>query len=718
MAKIRTLSLNGFKGQKAVEQLTGLDIFVGPNGAGKSARLEGLAMAQLGYVPGQSRKAEDIMKSSAGDEMSVGLMLDNGFGFLRTFTRKRKLDSKTGLQSFSIKESISLTPSRGESTDTQRKARIVQEMGSFSIHLDFSEFEALSPAKKREYLYGFVSGAGDQWSKDTVRSRLIERIATEELKSNNPDSYSAALDMIEKALGVWVDGLSVEDGVLAMLEWAKEQQSYWNAKKNDAQGAVRQLAELKNQLTQTDRDIASKKQELDDLIQQLIEVEKELSKGLELKEAFESRKSRIAELEDEIARLQVVAGPPDTSDIDAKIDELKQQIVELDYDLSGIESEITSLQSTCETLMTELDIIRQKRTKIEAELNTLQTAKDRASSNGGLCVISKLVACPKDFTRFLEYIDKQIEDLSALLNGAKAEEAKIVDKLNETKAAIKALQDSRSSKLEVAAKQREINKELETKIAGLVILKDELSKEAEKNTSRLEMVSAELERLQSTPVKPVPEMAMLEQQKEGLEKAISELKSVIEEKQKAQATLLNMKASMIDSKDAEYKFYAAKSLMQELGPNGIQGELLKSGLEPLRDVIQDNLRALDIPHEFTFKTESDRGNETFDFGWIDNSGTFVSFDTLSGGQRMLVLTALLVALLQKGDATVRIITIDEIQTLDDENRTALLNGLFKMYAEGKLDNAILAGLKVTKKQSEGWTVHELGVDADEEAKTA
>ncbi len=61
MAKITKLTLDGYKGQSAVEQLSGLDIFVGPNGAGKSSRPEGLSLALLGYVPGGPKQVGEIM---------------------------------------------------------------------------------------------------------------------------------------------------------------------------------------------------------------------------------------------------------------------------------------------------------------------------------------------------------------------------------------------------------------------------------------------------------------------------------------------------------------------------------------------------------------------------------------------------------------------------------------------------------------------------------
>ncbi len=79
MAKITKLELDGFKAQQSLENLSGLDLFIGPNGTGKSARLEAASLAILGYVPGRGKKADDTMALAAGDQISVGLELDNGF---------------------------------------------------------------------------------------------------------------------------------------------------------------------------------------------------------------------------------------------------------------------------------------------------------------------------------------------------------------------------------------------------------------------------------------------------------------------------------------------------------------------------------------------------------------------------------------------------------------------------------------------------------------
>lgn len=711
MAKVTSLNLRGYKGQNTVEHLTGLDMFVGPNGSGKSSRPEGLSLAMLGYIPGRQKRAEEIMKVSAGDKMSVGLTLDTGFSFLRTFTRNTSVSRKTGEEKISIKESLSVTPSKGESTETERKARIAEELGDFSIHLDFAEFEAMSPAKKREYLYGFVSGT-DGWTKEKVAQHLREYVATEEMRQNNPEAHAIALRMVDEALAVWIDGLSVDDGVLAMLEWAKEQQTIWNAKRKDAAGAVRQLADLKNQMEITDRDISLNKEALSKLRRELVDVEKELSRGQEIKKQFEARKSRIGELETKLAKLQKELGPADTTNLDKQIEELKKQIVDESFDTSELDQKIKEATARLEDAENTLNRIKADKTTLTSELNTLVRAAEVAGKSGGLCVISRLIACPKNFTPFIDYVKAEEERVRALVQGKNREEAQQAQVVAAIRSEISELNAGRKQHFDKVRKAQANNDRLKATITGLERQKLDLENAATLQGNRFDMWQAELDRLQQEPVDPVPDMDVLALQSKGLRKSIEDLEAKIAEQDQSRATLLSMQSSMLDNKDAEYRWNAAVSIVEMLGPKGIQGELLKGGLEPLRESIQENFDILGIPFKFAFRTESDRGQEIFEFGWIKD-GSFISFDSLSTGERLVVLLAVLTSLLQQGDAEVRILAIDEFQSLDADNFELTLGGLKVLHDAGQLDNVLVAGvMPITK--LDGWNVRVLGTEVKQE----
>lgn len=712
MAKITSLHLDGYKGQNVVENLSGLDMFVGPNGAGKSSRPEGLSLAMLGYIPGRQKRPEETMKVSAGDEMSVGLTLDTGFGFMRTFTRNETYSRSTGETKISIKESLSVTPSKGESTETARKNRVAQELGNFSIHLDFAEFEAMSPAKKREYLYQFVEDT-DDWTKEDVANWITSAVLTQELETNNPDAYAIAEKITADALAIWAEGLTVEEGVLAMLEWAKEQQSVWNAKKKDAAGAVRQLADLKNQMEATDRDIAANKEALESLRSELIEVEKELSRGQEVKKTFENRKARISEREAKIADLKKELGPVDTAHLDTQIGNLRKLIVDVNLDTTNLDSQIDDASSRRKIAEQTLSQTRQSKAREETRLDTLTRSAEMATEAGGLCVISKMVACPKDFTPFLSHIEEQRKSTQGVIQTLTEQEEEQAKEVEFIENEIRNLNGDKKSLLTSAQQTQANNADINRKINNLEREKMDLDNRAKQRADQLNVQKTELEHLLKESVTPVPDLEVLELQSKGLQGQITEMAGKISAQETQRATLMNMQASMLDNKDAEYRWSACASISEALGPKGVQGELLKGGLEPLRETIQGNFNLLGIPHPFQFRTENDRGREIFDFGWV-KSGVFVGFDSLSTGERLMVLLAVLAALLQGGDAKVRALIIDEFQSLDEENFKATLEGLKKLYHAEQLDNVLIAGvLPIT--ELDGWNVRVLGAEAEAEA---
>ena len=716
MARITEVALNGFKAQRSADRLSGLDLFTGANGIGKSARLEAASLAVLGYVPGRGRKADDTMALAMGDTMSVGLTLGDGFSCVRSFERKTSTHRRTGETTVKITETVTVSPSAGEANDTERKARIAAELGSFGIHLDFSEFLALSPAKRREFLYGLVSGA-EEWTRARVEELLRRRLLTGELQENNPDAYSVMGETIDEALDEWKDGLTVQDGVTAMLEWVKVEASYWNSRRRDAEGAVRQLAELKNQLNATDRDIAERKGTLENMREELTSVTAEIARAQEIKASWDARQRRLESLRQELERLEQTQGC-DTRELEdrfaAEVESLTAQIVEPRMD-DGDEFEVTAaeLRAQIEAANKEREEARRARATAAAAVETLRRAAETASSAGGLCVINKLIKCDKDFTPFVAHVKARAAEQSVLKEEASRREQAIATQLVSLLEAERALKDAETNRLRAISERQRENERLRKAIVQLENEKNSVIRTVEKEAARRSALADEIVRLENEPVRPVPETDILEKQVAGLRAQIAEMQAAVEEQEKARVTLTSMQGAMLETGQAEYKHNAAKNIQEALGPHGVQGELLKAGLEPLRAEIDGNLKAFGISNEFAFLTQSDRGAETFDFGW-QAGDTFVSYDALSTGQRILVLVAMLTALLNRACPPVRLLTIDNIENLDSGNRRSLLEGLAALHADGKLDNVLAAGV-IEDEPPTGWTVHRMDAAGEEAA---
>jgi exonuclease SbcC len=340
------------------------------------------------------------------------------------------------------------------------------------------------------------------------------------------------------------------------------------------------------------------------------------------------------------------------------------------------------------------------------QIGALKAAAASASKTGGLCVVSRLIKCDKDFTPFLEHVRAENERISDLLKAQSQAEAVAQETVCTIKSQIATLNKAKIDTLRAAQEQQKKNDELKTQITSLERKKADLENQATLRANKHDMYVSELERLEHEPVEPVPDLDVTRLQIQGLQVQVTTLKAQIKEQADSRTTLINMQTSLLENKDAEHKYNAATTLVEELGPNGIQGEILKSGLEPLKEKIQANFDILNIKYPFAFRTESERGREIFDFGWIKN-GEFVSFDTLSTGERMMVLLAVLTALLQKGTVGVRLLAIDEFQSLDSNNFANTLNGLKALYDADQLDNILIAGV-LPIAELDGWNVRVLG----------
>jgi exonuclease SbcC len=260
---IELIRIKNIKGKSFEQKLTGLDVFVGPNGSGKSTIQQALALAMLGYVPGEGKDESDTFQLSSGsNEMSAGLQT-NSFTFDRTIKR---IESLKGDDSKTIKYSQSLTvsPSKAEKTATEMKSRVLNEMGNFPMVFDFALFMELSDAKRRDHIYSLSPITDDSWTKEKVAERL-KKLLTDSLKASDPDLYASTEELITESLKEWPNGYDLTSGLQNMITWLETQQKEYNRKKGDATGAVRELNEMKNELEETDRGIVAKKQELQEL---------------------------------------------------------------------------------------------------------------------------------------------------------------------------------------------------------------------------------------------------------------------------------------------------------------------------------------------------------------------------------------------------------------------------------------------------------------------
>lgn len=705
MTRITQVTMRGFKRQDTVQQLSGRDIFIGPNGIGKSSRIQALGTALLGYVPGTpGKRPQDTYRMATGESMIVGVNTES-FGFSRSFSRKvtRK---RTGEQEVSVTQDLQVSPSRGEKTLAEYEARIAQEMGNFPVMLDFGQFLAMTDADRRKFFYGLAGINGDEWSKEKVSKHLQKELLTPDLLANNQDAHDAQMAMIRECLEEWRPGLDPEAGVQAMLEWTKAKQKHWNAEQKKSAGAVQKLAELKNQLEETDRNISGNKTELNRLQEEITTVSSEIARQDEVQNLLSKRAKRIEEIKTRMTDLKTVPEYDPTGQL-LQIEELQAKITTFDVDaaIATTTEKLQTYQAELSQVDAEIIQIKESAATAKASADGLKKTIDQASTRGGICVISSKVACPKDFTPFVDWAKEQFEIHRTAYQAAEQSLAERKGRQTELNKCIQDLQSERDGVHSSARKVDQANEDIRSKVRAIESIMSKAMDADERRKQAIVQLSEELANLESESTGSVATSDVLIKQRDGLKVQIDALKAKIEEQEKAKTTIGNMKASMIDSSTSENNHAAAKYLAEELGPKGIQGKMLIGALNPIRDAVTANLQVMGFDNSFFFKTESTSGQEVFRFGWVDAQECEVDFDALSTGQQMIVLIALLVTILDRANPPLKVLAIDNVENLDRANFERVIAGLNQLA--DRLDNILIAGV-IEAAEIEGWTVHDLG----------
>lgn len=712
MGKIQAITMQNLKGTTSKQPLTGKDIFIGPNGSGKTTRLQALQMALLGYVPGNGKRPAENYKYSSDDSvMSIGLEVE-GFKFTRTFERTVKMSK--GIPNPTISETISVSPARGERTETERKSRVAAEVGNFPVMLDFNEFLTLSDSKRRDFIYGLSAGINGGWDKERVTQYLEERLLTTDTEVKSPDLYQALHETISTLLAEYQDGMTIDEGLLAMRGYVTREWAIWKEKAKNAEGAIKQLAEQKNRMVETDRNIEMNKSELVELREQLVQTEAQLARDIEKKKAIDRRLTRLQELSSLVDRL--AAQTPDPTDwIDQQIESLEAQMVQTEEsdEYAVLTTQKTELQKQLAHIQqNEIPGLNREITKLTTESTAIQQTVDTIRQTNGVCVIQKQIACNKDFSSYLQHAAGQLDAKYEQLV-AQQESLRIAsEQANDKHIQITEIEQRMSVIMQQTTRRQQENAQSAKSIRNLQAQKSAILNAEQKRLDDLKRAQDEREKLQNEPVEPIAPLDLLETRRNGLRDQISQLQAKVEEQEKVRNQMVSLRSSMLANKEAEYKSEALKMLDQALGAKGIQGEIVKTMLDPMREDIQMNLRALGMEKPVFFQTESDTGQEIFQFGW-EEYGQRRNFDALSTGQQMIFLIAFLVTVLDRAKPPVKVLALDNFENLDKDNLKKVLQGLDKLSS--KLDNILISGvIDLHDILPVGWAVHQVGVQEAKE----
>lgn len=710
MKMLNEIMMKNIKGQDTVQRLTGKDIIIGPNGSGKTTRMQALGIALLGYTPGQGKKADETFKLANANTMSVGIKTD-GFSFTREFKMKNS-KHKDGSAHQTISQTLNISPSRGESKIAEKEARIISEFGNFPVMLDFNEFLSLSDSKRREFIYNLAGFKSSEWTKDRVKKFLEEKLLTMELEVNNQEQFEIMKTIIAQVLKEYPQNYDINAGLQSMIDFTKFKLSYWNDEKKRSESAVKKLAELKNKLTETDRNLKENKVKLEDLQEDLIKSEKQLSMDTQKKKNIDIRLQKIKQLEEEIDAETIKQNPYNLKELEEAIEKLKTGMQKVDYseDIAKLDSKLKLLSQNIDKVWGDEEEIKANEFEVAIKIKTLKETLDKIKNTNCKCIIDNRIKCDKNFEKFIKFTESQIKKLQLQQNILASTHDELSKKEISLEKQNEAIKSNKEKLINSERSAYKVNNKINGEISKLNSDLNKCKNFKTLNFERIKSLREELEKYKNEPVEAIAPLDILEKKIKNIRAQIADLKLKIQEQEEAKVTLSNLKSSMIDGKQAEYYSISFKALYEALGSKGLQGELVKETLGPIQNSIQENLKTMGVKNKFYFSTKSETGKEIFQFGWFDEFGDKRNFDALSTGQQMILLIAMLTTFIEKASPICRILAIDNIENLDSNNLKNVLDGLNKL--SDKLDNIILSGV-IDISEAEGFTIWNLGKAGDE-----
>lgn len=177
--KIKSVSISGFNKiiSKKTYNFQNINYLYGLNGVGKSTILEAIQLALIGYIPGESKTASNIMTHSNSDILSVQLVLDDS-GSDITINRSWQKSGTSVVTSFSIDPEMEISEITGNSE---------------LLVYDFGEFLNLSSNKAKDWFIHFLPSINS-----TINWRLELQDAVSKITSLNPNLIDETLEEFSK----------------------------------------------------------------------------------------------------------------------------------------------------------------------------------------------------------------------------------------------------------------------------------------------------------------------------------------------------------------------------------------------------------------------------------------------------------------------------------------------------------------------------------------
>ena len=659
------------KGINLNETLSGRDIFVGSNGTGKSTRLEAFLIGLLGYVPGRGSQLSDVFNFSSGDEMSSSLETDSGFNCTRTI-KEKKTKHASGERSFSLSMTASVFPPKGEKTDNERKERISTELGDFSIMFDLASLFAMSDNEKRKFIFSLTDPAQFGWTKEKFMAEITDA---------NP-KFGLHL----KTLGlIWRNEVSVQENVSNCLAWVKEQISIQKAQLKKALAA-------KEQLLQQKREMGSDPGSAAEL-------------GAEYQKARADLSDKTAEISGALEKLKTARMlRADLERVNKSLSAPEQKVF-VPEQLAQQANFITSAEAEIKQLKTDRTLWGMQVQELTKQNDALAAPYHEASSKlkENNKIINQVVGskgiCPLIGKKCKADLNAYAIELGALRDEAQRQMNSVGEARNKIQAQISELQ-GKISMAETSMEKRQENIDASRKLAADMERQNALAAKDRENRASwkadVDRKTKELSDLQLVDVNA------LEAVKNGLVNRIQTLEKEIDKRKAIANMLASFDRANIEAVEVEQTVDVLDDLAKFLGPVNLQGRILKDTIGPIMGKINTLLDKIGRGYRLEPKMQDKNGKEVFDL-IFNREGVEISFESLSGGEKIIFGAAIACALVLARNPPLKVIMIEAAEA-DSTNLQALLEAL-NIFGSS-IDN-ILVATHVQAPAVDGWTIHRL-----------
>ena len=612
----------------------------GANQTGKSTIREALELLALGYSP--------PLGKTNGATMTLAPAGCDLLSVSATFDvdgRRVRLERSWHRSGKSVATSARATGARDKRS---AESMIELMLGNISPVLDVAPFVGMTPDKRREYLFSHA-GHRSKLTVADIRERLA-KIGVTPLPDDGhtADTYTAlayaAAVAEQKELNARLRELK---SVIADLEARLALVDVEGDPDGSGNEALKRLEAQRDDLATSVRDVERIQRE-------------RIRLGDELAH-HEQRKARLDE--------QTLSSPV-LDDVDERIAAAVARIARIDTDLLAVDAEISAHSTVLVATETRVGELRAVITSNQAIVHRGTTCPLCGSAIGVL---------------FVELAEAELleqhEELGLLLAGA-LERREVCDALD---ARGRDLQRGR------AAQQAEIaSLDAAQQTASM---RETLVAEAEDATREIATVRVRLGALTPATESSAPDrLATLERQIAEAKAAVGEVASMRDRLTRRKRELDQVGADLAKTKAA----------IACLGPRGVQGEIASEILVPFAAAANRLVEAAQLGR-LDFVSES-AGKPVCDVLLVRDGLPPSPLDTLSGGERAVVLAALSTGFGEVCESRWTPALIDNVERLDFSRRAEFLRSLAELQAGGLVDNAIVLGCPDRPEVPDGWTV--------------